>query len=319
MKPNISESSASSALVVAEIVEATEIIGTPDSSQSASQNFALNTRQAQNDQHLVKLWLHGRSPHTIDGYQRDVNQFLNFVAKSLQDVTLDDLQQYTDVMLQGFADATKKRRMYAVKSLIAFGHRLGYLPYNVGAPVRVPSVKDTLAERILEDVELKKMLSLEEDKRNHAILRLLYHSGLRVSELAALKWQDFQKRGESAQITVFGKGRKTRTILLNKSVSNEVLALKENAASTDPIFRSKKSGHLDRTQLFRIVRKAAERAGLWQKVSPHWMRHAHASHALDKGAPIHLVQSTLGHASIATTGRYTHARPSDSSAKYLDE
>jgi integrase/recombinase XerD len=68
----------------------------------------------------------------------------------------------------------------------------------------------------------------------------------------------------------------------------------------------------------RIVRSAARRVGIEANVSPHWLRHAHASHSLDRGAPIHLVQATLGHASVATTGRYLHARPQDSSARYLD-
>ena len=66
-----------------------------------------------------------------------------------------------------------------------------------------------------------------------------------------------------------------------------------------------------------IVRQAADRAGIELPVSPHWFRHAHASHALDRGAPIHLVQATLGHASITTTGRYLHARPNDSSSRFL--
>jgi integrase len=67
----------------------------------------------------------------------------------------------------------------------------------------------------------------------------------------------------------------------------------------------------------RAVDAAAKRAGLRAGVSPHWLRHAHATHALERGAPIHLVQATLGHASVVTTGRYLHARPSDSSARYL--
>ncbi len=83
------------------------------------------------------------------------------------------------------------------------------------------------------------------------------------------------------------------------------------------MFRSRRGGHLDPAQAWRIVRAAAERAGLDLPVSPHWLRHAHASHALDRGAPIHLVQATLGHASVATTGRYLHARPTDSSSRYL--
>lgn len=65
------------------------------------------------------------------------------------------------------------------------------------------------------------------------------------------------------------------------------------------------------------MRAAAQRAGIPAPVSPHWLRHAHASHALDRGAPIHLVQATLGHASMTTTGHYAHARPEDSSARYL--
>jgi site-specific recombinase XerD len=65
------------------------------------------------------------------------------------------------------------------------------------------------------------------------------------------------------------------------------------------------------------VKQAGKRAGLEASVSPHWLRHAHASHALDRGAPIHLVQATLGHASISTTGRYLHARPKESSGRFL--
>jgi len=71
------------------------------------------------------------------------------------------------------------------------------------------------------------------------------------------------------------------------------------------------------SQVKRIVTASAERAGVDGQVSPHWLRHAHASHALDRGAPIHLVQATLGHASVTTTGKYLHARPEDSSARYL--
>jgi len=67
----------------------------------------------------------------------------------------------------------------------------------------------------------------------------------------------------------------------------------------------------------RIVQAAAKRAGLEVHVSPHWLRHSHATHALERGAPIHLVAATLGHASVATTGKYLHARPTDSSARYL--
>jgi len=96
-----------------------------------------------------------------------------------------------------------------------------------------------------------------------------------------------------------------------------LMPLRAEGQVDGPVFRSRKRGHLCPTQIWRIVRRAAKRAGILKAVSTHWLRHAHASHALDRGAPISLVQSTLGHSSVATTGRYLHARPNDSSSKYL--
>jgi integrase/recombinase XerD len=98
------------------------------------------------------------------------------------------------------------------------------------------------------------------------------------------------------------------------------MSMRGDAVATDAVFKSRKGGgHLDPSQVRRIVYAAGRTAGLEQKVSPHWMRHAHASHALDRSAPIHLVQATLGHASVSTTGRYLHARPSESSSLYLPD
>jgi integrase/recombinase XerD len=86
----------------------------------------------------------------------------------------------------------------------------------------------------------------------------------------------------------------------------------------DAVFPSRKKGKpLTESAIWRIVKQASVRAGLELPVYPHWLRHTHASHALDCGAPIHLVQATLGHASITTTGRYLHARPKESSSKFL--
>jgi len=119
-------------------------------------------------------------------------------------------------------------------------------------------------------------------------------------------------------LTIYGKGGKTRIVLLSPKMWKELLTLDEQRDPNTPIFKSrKKKGHLIPTQIHRIVRSAAKRAGMTKKVSPHWLRHAHASHALDRGAPIHLVQATLGHSSIATTGKYLHARPSDSSSNFI--
>jgi integrase/recombinase XerD len=141
---------------------------------------------------------------------------------------------------------------------------------------------------------------------------------VRVSEVGGLYWRDVQANGDGAQITVFGKGGKTRAIQLPASVATALAKLRGDAGGDDPVFRSRKHGSaLHTVAVLRVVRQAARRAGIELPVSPHWLRHAHASHALDRGAPIHLVQATLGHASITTTGRYLHARPNDSSSRFL--
>ena len=152
---------------------------------------------------------------------------------------------------------------------------------------------------------------------NKALLRLLYGAGLRVSELCGLRWRDFQERDESAQVTVFGKGGHTRHILLSQGTWELLLAIRHDASEDHPLFLSRSGGGLSVRQVQYIVRQAARRADVDKNVSPHWMRHAHASHALDRGAAVHLVQATLGHSSVATTGRYLHARPTESSSRYL--
>jgi integrase/recombinase XerD len=153
-----------------------------------------------------------------------------------------------------------------VKSLLAFGHRLGYLPFDVGRALRLPSIRNRLNERILSEADLHRILTLEPDPRNRAMLTLLYASGVRVSELCALAWRDLQPNADGGQITVFGKGNKTRSIQLPASVWQLLLALEDNNASPDhPVFRSRKGnnhGFLQPVAVLRVVRAAAKRAGL---------------------------------------------------------
>jgi integrase/recombinase XerD len=108
-------------------------------------------------------------------------------------------------------------------------------------------------------------------------------------------------------------------VLLSPGVWDAVYQLKGNAGRDDPVFVSRKGGHLCRSMVFHIVKDAAKKAGLEVNVSPHWLRHSHASHSLDNGAPIHLVQKTLGHSTVAITEKYLHAKPTDSSSLYLPD
>jgi integrase/recombinase XerD len=279
---------------------------------------SLETRQASSDAQLLEIWLHGRATHTQTAYRGDIRRFQAAVPLPLNFVTLADLQSYDD-SLGHLAAATRVRRLNAVKSLLAFGHRIGYLPYDVGRALRLPPVRNTLNERILTEAAVHRILTLEPNPRNRVIMTLLYATAIRVSELCSLCWRDVQPQKEAAQITVFGKGGKTRSIQFPLAIWQMLCDMPgdESRRDEDPVFRSRTGRKLDPQAVHEIVRKAAKRAGIKQPVSPHWFRHAHASHALDRNAPIHLVQATLGHASITTTGRYLHARPADSSSRYL--
>jgi integrase/recombinase XerD len=273
------------------------------------------------DTQLVDLWLSlKRSPHSRRAYRAEIDRLQAWNSKALSQITLADLAAYAEHLAAGgIAPASQNRSLTAVKSLLSFGHETGYLPFNPGAALKLRPARDRLAQRILSEQDTARLIAATPPGRNQVLLRLLYSSGLRVSELAAITWRDTEPRDAGAgQISVYGKGGRTRTILLPAGTWHALESLRQNSAPQDPVFRSRKTGkHLDPSQIRRIVYAAARRAGLAQRPSPHWMRHAHASHALDHGAPIHLVQATLGHASIATTGRYLHARPAASSALYL--
>ena len=235
-------------------------------------------------------------------------------------MTLGDLQQFAIRLVESeLQPSSIHRSLSAIKSLFAFGHRLGYLPFDVAKPLMLPPLRDKLADRILEESDVQRMIALETMHRNKMILLVFHTGGFRVSELCSIKWCDLQERDSGAgQIIVFGKGGKTRTVLIPQTVWNQLMMPREESSDQSPVFMSRKRGHLNVRQVWRIVSRAAKRAGIPKSVSCHWLRHAHASHSLDRGAPTLLVQATLGHSSIATTGRYLHARPSDSSGNYLD-
>lgn len=293
------------------------------------------------DDQLIDMWLHDKAPQTQEEYTRDINQFREYISVPLQRLTLPDLQAYADELkLLDIKPATIARRLKSIKSLLSFAQKTGYIRFNVGTMVKVPKLKKTLAERIMTEEQVFTMLAKEPNPRNHALLRLLYASGIRVSEVCDLQWRDVQPRGDTGQITVFGKGDKTRTVLLKKETYEELVALRNDAPHEAPVFRSRGGGKgtagrkLDPSQVTRIVEAAALRAGIAtytetiiqdgkqvqrkrSRVSPHWLRHAHASHALDNGASIAVVKETLGHESIETTAGYTHVRPEVSSAHYL--
>jgi integrase/recombinase XerD len=275
--------------------------------------------QAHSDAQAVELWLHGRPASTQRAYRREIGAFLRAVPRPLAAVTLADVQRFADLRAR-WTPATQARSIKAIRSLYSFLLRIGYVRWNVAAPVRAPAIKGTLAERILPEPAVYALLHEAKgwDARNFTMLLVAYAGGLRVSELVSLKWRDAQPRQDGGQLTV----------VLPLPVWRKLLELGPGAPDA-PVFPSRAGGGvLSTVQAWRIVRKAAQLAGILaepgeapekgkHRVSPHVLRHCHASHALDRGAPISLVQATLGHGSVQTTGLYLHARPGESSGRYL--
>lgn len=271
---------------------------------------------ATSDDHLVSLWLHMKSNHTRRAYKADIDRFMSSVQKPLGSITVSDVQSFAE-SISDLADSSRARVLSSLKSLLSFGQRVGYLHFNVGAVVPLPKIKATLANRILQENQVWEMFFHETSERNRTILETLYFSGCRVSELTGLTCADVQANQEGGQLTLFGKGGKTRVVRVPEKLFSKLQLLKSDREGTEPLFVSRKHSGISAEQVHRIVSRAAKRAGIAGNVSAHWLRHAHASHSLNNGAPAHLVQATLGHSSLMTTSKYTHARPTDSSGLYL--
>ncbi len=269
------------------------------------------------DAKIIELWLHSQpSPLTQACYRRDADRLVANVRKPLNQIGLAELQRFAR-SLAGLASVSQARTIAAVKSLFGFCQRLRHVKSNPASELALPRYEARLAERVLSEGVVHRLLSVDARPRDRILLHLLYFAGLRVSEACNLRWRNLQFSDNAGQVTVFGKSGRTRAIPLPEPLWRDLTELRRAAGREAPIFPSRSGKPLDRGRVRMIVRQAARRAGVDAAVSPHWLRHAHASHALDRGAPIHLVQATLGHSSVATTSVYLHARPGDSSARYL--
>jgi integrase/recombinase XerD len=279
----------------------------------------VDAKSLSSDDRLVALWLHGRPKLTVEGYGRDAARLRRFVAKPIAEITLADLQAYDD-SLADLALRTRARALAAAKSLLRFLHRAGLIPIDVGVVMRTPRIPSDLTDRILTRAEMKRLLRAPRRPRDVALLRIAYETGFRRAELCSLRWSSVtldEETGE-AMLSVIGKGGKPRTLRITAAGWNLAAALRRPEDLDDgPIFRGHDGRPLSASQIRYVVAAAAKRAKIGKPVSPHWFRHAKVSHALDRGAPIHLVQMESGHASMATTGAYAHVRPKDSAAKYL--
>ena len=266
------------------------------------------------DSRLIEMWLHGRTENTGQQYRRIVARFFAQVAKPLQTVNLSDLQAWADTLTG--TPHTRKAHIDTVRSLFSFALKTGYIRLNPAAALQSVKTPDKVKGKVLAEREVIALVNAADNDRDLALLQCLYSAGGRVSEICALTWKDVVPTPDGgAELLLFGKGGKNRSAKVSADTHRLLQAQRRYAEDTAPVFTTRTGSAIDRVMAHRVIKEAAQRAGIKKAVSAHWLRHSHASHALERGANPAAVQEQLGHASLATTTRYAHA--TNSSADYL--
>jgi len=278
------------------------------------------------------------SPHTCRAYQRDLNDFSAFIARrgfcidvvgcgaappAVQDVDALMVRGYLGHLhRQRRSRATIARKLSAVRSFFRYALKQGYIDQNPAELILTPKQEKTIPTylpvddmfRLLECMPSDSLLGL----RNRAMYEMLYATGIRVSELAGLNVASV----DSAEmlVRVMGKGGRERIVPMGRKALAALNAYRDCLRSTkaadgrrsavdapdSPLFLNKYGRRLSTRSIARILEGIARRCGFSMPVSPHAMRHSFATHMLDAGADLRVVQELLGHKSLSTTQRYTH-------------
>lgn len=260
------------------------------------------------------------SEHTVRAYARDLADFVAFLEveglKEWQQVTTVLLRQYLNwLFVKGYERRSIARKLSSVRSFFRFLARMGYITVNPALDLKQPKLPQKLPS-VLEVSEIEQLFSSIKTStprglRDRAILELLYATGLRVSEVANLRISDIDFAEKLVRVK--GKGSKERIALLHDealhwleryiTVSRPIL-LKRSKQVTDIVFVSQKGTPLTVRQIHRIVDNYA-RKFLGRRISPHALRHSFATHLLEGGADLRVIQELLGHSSLAATQIYT--------------
>lgn len=263
------------------------------------------------DEQLIEMWLHGRAERTIESYKLDIRQFLEFVKKPLAEIQLEHIQAFaTHLETKGLKPTSQTRKLNAVKSLFTFATEQQHISLNVAAGAKPPKHSPNLAGRILTREEVNQIFNGAKSERDRLFLLVTYAIALRASEACNLKWEDFITRSDGkVQAVITGKGGKTASVIVPNAVWDQLQVLR---GESERLFS------FDRRTAHDICKSAVKNAGLNEKISLHWLRHALAKHSLEAGAPIHLVRDTLRHSSVATTNFYLSSFPDQSANDYLE-
>lgn len=253
------------------------------------------------------------SAHTRDAYQRDLAALCAWAAmrsRGVLELRYDEIRAFVaSEHRRGLSPKSLQRRLSACRSFYLWLLKRGRIDANPADAIRAPKAARKLPQ-VLDVDEAVQLVEVATDAplglRDRALLELFYSSGLRLSEVCALKWADL----DFAQglVTVLGKGSKQRIVPVGSHARNALAALREEAAGQpgDFVFPGRGGAQISSRAVQLRMKKLAAQRGVYKRVHPHLLRHSFASHMLESSGDLRGVQELLGHADIATTQIYTH-------------
>ena len=252
----------------------------------------------------------GLSRNTLLAYQNDLKSFTkSLVNKELNRQFL--IRYLSNLTLEGKKPATVARNIASLKGWFTWQKASGFIAEDPSQSLISPQRAKYLPQ-ILTSAEIELILKTARNLRERLIVELLYGAGLRVSELVNLNWSDINL--SQGNVKCFGKGSKERIVPIGKLAIEAILQYKEEmsnlwgnkTASSCPVFINRRGFRLSRLVVWQIIRRLAKTAKIYKKPTPHTLRHSFATHLLENGADLRVVQELLGHANIITTQLYTH-------------
>ena len=273
----------------------------------------------------------GYAKNTCRGYRRDIMEFVSYLADSgflrrrnqpvgemigIGDVNGIHIRGYLGYLHKRNKRSTIARKLSAVRSFFKFLVKRGVIEDNPSDSILTPKQEKSIPAYLPVDEMFQLLDSIQTDHildvRNRAIFEILYSCGIRVSELVGMNNNDVDSKAET--IRVLGKGSKERIVPIGQKALDAIQVYREQLEKEwhipidhrGPLFLNKNKGRLSARSVARILEKLLKACGLLIPVSPHTLRHTFATHLLDAGADLRVVQELLGHKSLSTTQKYTH-------------
>jgi len=271
------------------------------------------------DQFIDHLWLEdGLSRNTLESYRRDLQLFADWLNKkslSLAEAQQTEIQQYLAVKFPTSKPRSISRLIASLRRFYRYALRENRIATDPTLQIDSPKLPRSLPKSLTEE-DVEALLAAPDINqplglRDRAMLEILYASGLRVSELVGLKVTEVSLN--EGVIRVTGKGSKTRLVPMGEEAVDWVLRYLKEARPeilqkrlSDSLFVTQRGESMTRQAFWYLIKRYAVRAGISKHLSPHVLRHAFATHLLNHGADLRVVQMLLGHADISTTQIYTH-------------